>query len=369
MGDPVLRLAVRATRRTSTTAWGIAFAIMVLVGSLSLIDGLRDGIDSVASRLTSGLHVYIGGDELLESRIDPDRLVGMPFGFLALRVRVGQLEANGLTFDAVVASLSEYTPGLPDGTTTYPLGSDDVAVDVGLRAQVEAASGRPLDATGNLTLLGLRVTGLPLVTPPPARPPFLSNAWAWVRPELLAAMNLTEGGLIQAVVMMAPMDPGARASLGLERLDAVGAIGFVRGSVDEASSALSTLAFVIAAVVGLLVYHGMSLEVHLRGREIRILRGLGAGPRAVAAVYAGQAFAVATFGAAMGSALGVLAAHAIVSFAPLAGLPNLVILVPPVGPVALAFGVALGAAGIGALVPAVRAARVARRAREVGPSC
>ena len=368
MGDPILRLAVRATRRTSTTAWGIAFACMVLVGSISLVEGLRGGVDAVAARLTPDLHVYTAADELLDSRIDPDPLVDVPFGFLALRVRVGQLEANGLTFDAVVASLSEHTAGLPNGTTTYPLGSDDVSVDVGLRVQVEAASGRPLDPTGNLTLLGLRLTGLPLVAPLPARPPFLSDAWAWVRPELLGAMNLTEGGLIQAVVMTEPMDPGVRASLGLERLDTVGAIGFVRGSVDEASNALSTLAVVIAAVVGLLVYHGMSLEVHQRAGEIRVLRSVGAGPRAVAALYGAQALGVATFGAAMGSALGILAAHGIVSFAPLLGLPNLVILGPPVAAVGLAFALAIGAAAVGAVVPARRAARRVQGMWDVGPS-
>lgn len=367
MGDPILRLAVRSTRRTSTTAWGIAFACMVLVGSISLVEGLRSGVDAVAGRLTPDLHVYASEDDLLASRIDQSMLAASPLTFVAVRVHVAVLEVNGLPFDVVVGSMSNHTAGDPGGTTGWPVGSDHVAVDVGLRGRIERASGAAMGPSGNLTLFGIELP-LPLVMPPPARPAFLPDTWAWVRPELLVAMNPTEGGPIQAIVTTEPVDPSVLGSLGLRRVDAIGAIGFVRSTVDEASRALTALAAVIAGVVGLLVYYGMSLEVHQRTEEIRVLRGLGASPRTVAAIYEGKALAVAAFGATMGSALGILAAHAIVSFAPLVGLPNLVILAPPLGAVALASGLSLSAAGLAGLVPARRAARTSRRAREVGRS-
>src|SRR5438477_87512 len=54
MPRPVLRLATRLTRRTRTTAWAIAFACMVLVGTLSLADGFANGVGSVADRIGSG---------------------------------------------------------------------------------------------------------------------------------------------------------------------------------------------------------------------------------------------------------------------------------------------------------------------------
>src|SRR3990170_2602530 len=58
---------MRLTRRTRTTAWAVAFACMVLVGSLALVDGLRAGADSVAGRFETGPAVYIRGTDLLHS--------------------------------------------------------------------------------------------------------------------------------------------------------------------------------------------------------------------------------------------------------------------------------------------------------------
>ena len=69
MSRPILRLATRLTRRTRTTAWAIAFACMVLVGTLSLADGFAAGVGSVADRIGSGPSVYIRGPELLASEI------------------------------------------------------------------------------------------------------------------------------------------------------------------------------------------------------------------------------------------------------------------------------------------------------------
>src|SRR6266699_7033660 len=91
MPRPVLRLATRLTRRTRTTAWAIAFACMVLVGTLSLADGLANGVGSVADRIGSGPAAYIRGRELLASEIDANVLSGIPGDFLALRAHSGVL--------------------------------------------------------------------------------------------------------------------------------------------------------------------------------------------------------------------------------------------------------------------------------------
>src|SRR5437879_8802395 len=80
----------------------------------------------------------------------------------------------------------------------------------------------------------------------------------------------------------------------------------------------------------------MILEVHTRTREIATLRSLGASPVTVAGVYEAQAVVLALAGAILGSALGIVAAPAVVSFAPLAGLPHLVVLSPPAVAVGLA---------------------------------
>jgi len=80
----------------------------------------------------------------------------------------------------------------------------------------------------------------------------------------------------------------------------------------------------------------------------------------VAGVYEAQAVVLALAGAILGSALGIVAAHAVVSLAPLAGLPNLVILSPPTVAVGLAFLISGVAAVLAGLVPSRRAAFLIR---------
>ncbi len=368
MGDPVRRLATRVTRRTRRTAWAIAFACMVLVGTFSLVDGLRAGVDSVASRVDAGPAVYIEGEDLLSSRIDPDRLLAASLEHSALRVRPARLEVNGLGLPIAVASWTSYAAGAWNGTTTWPTRSDDVSLDVGLRADIEAASGRPTELSGNLTIFGLELVDMRLVGPPPTRPGFLPPTWAWVRPELFSAMNVSEGGFVQALVTTSRLAPDAVAALGVSRLHLVGAVGFAQGSIEDASRALALLLVVIGVVIGLLAYAAMSLEVHQRAREIRTLRSLGASPLSVGRIYLGQALTLAALGATLGSALGILLAHGFVSFAPLLGLPNLVVLSPSGGAIGLTYLVTIVACGAAALVPARRAVVLARAMREVGPS-
>ncbi len=358
MARPILRLATRFTRRTRATAWAIAFACMVLVGALSLADGFAGGIAAVADRIGSGPAVYVHGTELLTSQIDPNALANLSGDFVAMRAHLGELEINGIILPVFVVALESFHGGI--GTTAYPTGRDDVSLDGGLRARIEALSGRAAGASGNLSLFGLRLTDLPIVAPPPTRSVLFPDDWAYVRADLLSAMDPVRGGAVQAILADVPFDPAAVASLGLTRLETLGAIGFVRGSVTEVQSSLRILALVIAVVIGLLVYATMSLEVHQRAGEIATLRSLGASPATVAGVYESQAIVLAFAGAILGAALGIVAAHAAVSFAPLLGLPNLVILSPPIAPVGLALLISLAAAGLAGLVPSRRAAVLIR---------
>src|SRR5437899_3545103 len=355
MPRPILRLATRFTRRTRATAWAIAFACMVLVGAMSLADGLANGVGSVANRIGSGPAVYIQGNELLASAIDSAALSNVPGDFVAMRAHAAGLEINRLTLSVFVVALESYHDGT--GTIAFPAGPRNVSLDVGLRAQIEAESGMPVAASGNVSLFGLHLTDLPIVAPPPTtRSDLFTDTWAYVRADLLIAMNATQGGPVQAILATAPLDPAVVASLRLTRLETLGAIGFVRGSIAEVQSSLRLLALIIAAVIGLPVYAAISLEVHARAREIATLRSLGASPATVAGVYEAQALVLSLAGAILGSALGIVAAHAVVSFAPLAGVPNLVILSPPGVAVIFALLISSAAAGLAGLVPSGRAA-------------
>jgi len=358
MSRPILRLATRLTRRTRATAWAIAFACMVLVGAMSLADGLANGVGSVANRIGSGPAVYIQGNELLSSAIDSAALSNVTGDFVAMRAHAAGLEVNTLTLSIFVVALESYHDGI--GTIVFPAGPRNVSLDVGLRDQIQAESGMPVATSGNLSLFGLHLTDLPIVAPPPTRSALFPDDWVYIRPELLIAMSATRGGPVQAILAEAPLDPAVVASLRLTRLETLGAIGFVRGSVAEVQSSLALLALVIAVVIGLLVYAAMSLEVHARAREIATLRSLGASPATVAGVYEAQAVLLALAGAILGSALGIVAAHAVVSLAPLAGLPNLVILSPPTVAVGLALLISGVAAVLAGLVPSRRAAVLIR---------
>jgi len=358
MPRPVLHLATRFTRRTRTTAWAIAFACMVLVGTLSLADGFANGIGSVADRIGSGPSIYIRGRELLASEIDPGLLSEIPGDFLALRAHPGDLEINNESLPIIVVAVVNYRTG--NATNSFPVGARDLSLDAGLRERILEMSERPVENSGNLSLFGIRLTNLPIVPPPPTRSPLFPDTWAYVRADLLVGMDLVHGGSVQAILTNASLDASTVSRFALTRIDAVGAVGFVRGGVAQIQGTLRLLALVIGLVIALLVYAAMSLEVHARAREIATLRSLGATPGRVAAVYEAQAVLISLVGAILGTALGIVVAHAVVSFAPLFGFPNLVILAPPLEAIELTLSVALVAAVFAGLVPSRRAAVLVR---------
>src|SRR5205809_3681024 len=117
MPRPVLRLATRLTRRTRTTAWAIAFACMVLVGTLSLADGFANGVGLVADRIGAGPAVYMRGPQLLASEIDFDRLSVIPSDVLALRAQTAGVAINNEALPIVVVALVNYLAG--NATTSF----------------------------------------------------------------------------------------------------------------------------------------------------------------------------------------------------------------------------------------------------------
>src|SRR3989454_9288700 len=131
MPRPILRLATRFTRRARATAWAIAFACMVLVGAMSLADGLANGVGSVANRIGSGPAVYIQGNELLASAIDFAALPNVPDDFVAMRAHAAGLEINRLTLSVFVVALESYHGG--SCTVSFPPGPRNVSPRVRLR--------------------------------------------------------------------------------------------------------------------------------------------------------------------------------------------------------------------------------------------
>src|SRR5256712_3018391 len=161
MARPILRRATRITRRTRATAVAIAFACMVLVGALSVADGLANGIASVAERIGVGPAVYIRGDEVLSSDIDSVALGNVTGDFVAMRVHPAELEINGIAIAVIAVALESYHMGI--GTTWFPTGSNALSLDVGLRARIVVASGISRRATRNLIAFGGTASPHPIV--------------------------------------------------------------------------------------------------------------------------------------------------------------------------------------------------------------
>src|SRR5439155_1724191 len=84
------------------------------------------------------------------------------------------------------------------------------------------------------------------------RSPLFPDDWAWVRADLLAAMDPVHGGAVQAIVTDLPLDASTVERLGLTRLDTLGAVGFLRAGVAEIQVPLRLLALLIGLVIALL---------------------------------------------------------------------------------------------------------------------
>ena len=166
-------------------------------------------------------------------------------------------------------------------------------------------------------------------------------------------------------VALAGEDPG----VALERVTASLEEPFVVETADEAAARLGSaqaaftgVAFLfglVALVVGaFLVGNTLAMTVGERTRELGLLRAAGTTSRQVLGIVLRQAFALGVAGSAAGLAFGILLAIGIIGFlgATRAVLVGGVAL--PLGGLLLAFGLGLLITLAGAMVPALRAARL-----------
>src|SRR2546427_13200654 len=117
---------------------------------------------------------------------------------------------------------------------SFPVGARDLSIVVGLGMRILVMSERPVENSGNLSLFGIRLTALPIVPPPPTRSPLFPDTWAYVRADLLVGMDLMHGGSVQAILTNASLDASTASRFAFTRIDAVVAVGVVRGGVAQA---------------------------------------------------------------------------------------------------------------------------------------
>src|SRR2546427_254590 len=169
-----------------------------------------------------------------------------------MRAHAASLEINRLALPVFVVALEAYHGGI--GTIAFPAGPRNVSLDVGLRHQIEAESGMPVATSGNVSLFGLHLTDLPIVAPPPTRSALFPDNWAYVRADLLIAMNATQGGPVQAILAEAPLDPAVVAAHAVASFAPVLVLPtLVILSPPAAAVVLALLISVVAAVLAGLV--------------------------------------------------------------------------------------------------------------------
>lgn len=359
----MLRLVLRANRRTRATALGVAFAVLLLTAGFALLDGMRAGVNDLADRIEPAPVLFLAGDVPTESEIDASVLAAAPGEFLSLHVVSGALALGSDAWPATIAYVER-----SDRVPLWSVPAGEVLLGPSLRSRLERWT--PIDVGTDLAVSSAQaaVTLTVAGAYPPARP--FPDDWAVVSREDMRTLRPSLDASVSGVVVE-PDNPGAIDALraaGLTEFETVAAPGFLRAGTAEVLASLVPLVATVGVLVALLVYNAMSVEVAQRAREIRLLRQIGAGPGRVGTVYLGQALVLAIYGGLLGLAGGIVAAHGIVSFASLVGLANVV--APSVSPglAALALGVSVAAGVIGGLVPAMRTGRLARPSREVVPS-
>lgn len=342
---------------------GVGFAVLLLTAGFALLDGMRAGVDQLADRIEPAPVLFLAGDAPTASEIDASVLAAVPGEFLSLHVVSGTLALGSDTWTATIAYVER-----SDGSPLWSVPAFEVLLGPSLRSRLERRTpvdvGTPLAVSSSQATVTLAVAG----AYPPTRP--FPDDWAVVSREDMRALRPPLDASVSGVVVE-PDNPEAMEALraaGLTEVATVAAPEFLRTGTSEVLASLVPLVATVGVLVALLVYNAMSIEVAQRVREIRLLRQIGAGPGRIGMLYLGQALVLATFGGLLGLAGGIVAAHGIVSFAPLVGLANVV--APSVSPglAALALGVSLAAGVIGGLVPAMRTGRLAGPNREVVPS-
>jgi hypothetical protein len=348
------RLVLRPTSRARGTASGIAFAVAVFVAALLLVDGLAVTAADLADRAPSGPVLASSAPSLAASRVDADvraRLVGDHALVHRAPATVG---GEGIVVVAVDASrYADLLAFVPPADVVY-LGPDlaaSRAISVGDVLTVEGSAGTAALRVGRI---------LPRDAPFPA-------TWAVVPLPLLVgdAPPFPSEASFLLLAPDAADDVAMLRAAGYAITPLLAAPAAAEAALLEARSALLGLVALAAAVAALLAYHGLALEVHERRREIATLRHLGAGPGVLRRLFLARALLLATVGGVFGLALGVVAAHAVASFAPLLGLPHLLRLAP--GPTIDTLALLVPLADV--LPAALAASRHASRlAREVAPS-
>jgi len=350
----LIRLATRTSKKTLATALGIALCVMVLSGSISLLDGLQSSTARVADRLDEGPMLVYSTVPLEDSRIDQALLDDLGDSYSALRTVKVSISYGGIPLqDTIVVSVSNATfleaslAGLGDG---------EIWVGGALLASAQEKNvtlpqGSFLNVTSIHTSLALKYERVHPST-------LLPDEWALATEETLKLLDpsLEEDASFLLVNEDSADLPKLRDA-GLRVLPTAASVDFFRQGVNSLQPVLWGLAIAVGSIIVVLTFTLSALEVRYRSAEMRTLRQIGASLRFLLGLVLLQSLYVAAIGTILGLSLGSIVTNAVVSIAPLGGMATFVLPAPSIAGLAIPAVVALIAGAIGGFVPAWSAAK------------
>ncbi|MDP8968659.1 MAG: ABC transporter permease [Actinomycetota bacterium] len=378
--------------RALSTALAVFFGVAMVAGTLMLTDSVNRSFDQIFGEATRGTDVSIRPRVAVEAEFGPLASRGLDAALLAdVRATAGVAKAQGAIGDTSITILDEQGEriGPPQGGPPHialsplddpfssfeivagkrPASANEVAIDsvaaeaegfeVGERVRIAGPAGTKeyeisgIGEFGSGTGLG----GASLAQFTLAEAQRLTDKQGrFDEINVAAADGTTPQQLAGALAAKLPRSVEVRTGVAAAREDA--------GAIKEGFGFLNTALLVfggIAVFVGaFLIFNTFSIIVAQRVREFAMLRTLGATARQVLTVVLAEAALVGLLASLLGIAGGfafvelVEAAFEAVGFSlPTSGL------VLNASMVAIAIAVGVGATVVSALVPALRATRVA----------
>jgi hypothetical protein len=354
----LIQLATRTSSKVAATAFGIALCVMFLSGSYALLDGLRGSTTKVSDLFDEGPIMAYSRLPLEESFVDHAILNDLHDSFSAVRVVAVNISFGGVLLqETLAASVSNASilginlAGLNDGETW--IGKSLLAsarrqnITVPDGASIEIAS---LSARLVLTFEQVHPDSL------------LPDDWILVSEGTLKQLAPILGDDASFLLVdEGSADLARLEDAGLTTVRLVAAVDFFRQGVYSLEPVLWGLSFAAGAVIVVLTFTLMAIEVRYRATELRILRQIGATPGFLLRVILLQSIYVSSLGGLLGLALASIVTNAVTSFAPLVGMSTFVLPAPSIAGLGLPMCIALIAGLLGGAFPAYTASGTARR--------
>jgi ABC-type antimicrobial peptide transport system permease subunit len=346
-------MVIKMHKRIFATTIGIALCVMYLVGTMSMVSGLHDSTQNAADLFEKGFLIVYEGNTLSESYIDLDTINALPGEYAICSIVV----ANVSGFETRVLAIED---------------EHNIIGGVNITLANEVLPGSEFPA-GDVTKLELIKDQKSLSMNITARyKPYTSNIfpddWILASQNTVRSLNPELENKYSFVVIPRENEEALNIleNKGFHIMQSVSIVEFFELGFYQVEGNLWGVVISSAVIIVILVYNIMRIEIQYRIPDIKIIKYLGASPKLVIVVFLSQALFITCVGAVLGLALGIIAAHAIVSFSQLLGLTAVLVPQITIYLVGLPIAIAVLAGLIGGFIPAYKASKTTiRTSREV----